>query len=167
MGIAARYECRQTAFLAAVSGGFMTDKTGKIIKRQLLDNGMEFVLYDRSRYLAAGRWLVDLYGEAYINIDKSFWDRKSGEDPEVLAAIKEILGENLVYAFNRKRNFVESAKRQEIVREMVQQVQSSMQQYLHRPHFPRNLFKKKYQDARRQVLLRQAMDFSENSKSPG
>ena len=51
----------------------MAGKAEKIIKRQHLDNGMEIILYDRSRPMAGDRWQVELQCEAYIPIEDSYW----------------------------------------------------------------------------------------------
>lgn len=136
----------------------MTTEKGKIIRRQRLENGIEVILYDHSRNMTPDRWLVDLLCEASIPIDDSFWETAAREDPEHLPGIRKMLGESLVFASNRKRSFLDTGERDSVLGEMVQQVYSSMLEYLKRPDFPQRLFIKKYNDARQKLLLQQAMD---------
>ena len=136
----------------------MADETGKIIGRQKLGNGMELILYDRSRLMAGDRWLVELVCKAYIPIDESYWEIAADEDPQRLYAIGEMLGEKLEFHINKKRNFVAAEDWETVLREMVQQVYDSILEYIKRPDFPRRLFAKQYQDARQKLLIQQAMN---------
>ena len=135
----------------------MINETGKIIHRQKFNNGMELLLYDRSRFMAGDRWLVELYCEACTPIDDSCWRVVADEEPRLLHAVREMLGEKLVFVGSRKRNFVHADEREAILLEMVQQLLGSTVEYLQRPAFPLRLFRKLYQDARRKVLIQQAM----------
>ena len=135
----------------------MVDETGKIMRRQQLDNGMEIVFYDRSRIMAGDRWIVELHCEAFIPIADSYWDSELQEDPQVLAGIRKILGNRLVQTFSKRRNFIDGEQRESILQEMVQQVHSGILEYLKRPNFPMRLFKKHYRDARQKVIVQEAM----------
>ena len=141
----------------------MVDETGKIIECQQLDNGMELILYDRSRIMAGDRWLVDLLCEAHIPIDDSYWRIVADEDPQYLPDIKEMLGGKLVFTTNKKRNFVDDEEREAGLQEMIAQVYGSILVYLNRPDFPLRLFKKQYRDSRQKVLIHQAMNRPEKS----
>lgn len=143
----------------------MEGDIGTIIEQQQLENGMELILFDRSRVMTADRLVVDLLCEAKIPIADSFWEIGADEDPQLHHAIREMLGEKLVFAVNRKRNFVDAAERETVLQEMVHQVYASILEYLKRPDFPRHLFKKQYRDAKQKVLLQQAMKQSENQKT--
>lgn len=118
---------------------------------------MELVLYDRSRIMAGDRWLVELQCEAHIPIDNSFWELMAGEEPTLASGIRKVLGENLLFATNRKKNFVSAEEREAVLQEMVDQIFSSMLEYLRRPQFPLKLFKKQFHEARQKVLIQQAM----------
>jgi hypothetical protein len=132
-------------------------ESGEIIERQQLDNGMEFILYDCSRMIAGDRWLVDIRCEACIPVDASYWEIMAHEEPLNHLAIREILGEKLVFSSSKKRNFVDGKEKETVLQEMVQQVYDSILEYLKRPDFPQRLFKKQYRDARQKVLLQQAL----------
>ena len=139
--------------------------TEKVIERQKLDNGMEFVLSERSRIMAGDRWLVELLCEAYVPVDDSFWEVVSDEDPNLLATIKEKLGNKLVYSFSKKRNFVDAGERERTLQVMMQQINSTILKYLHKAAFPLSLFKKQYQDTRQKVLIQQAINQNEKPLS--
>jgi hypothetical protein len=136
----------------------MTDDTGKIIDQRHLENGIELLLYDRSRVTAGDRWQVELKCEAYIQIDESYWDMVTEEEDRLLPDIRKILGDRVVFVATKQRNFVDANERETVLQEMVQQVHSSMLEYLKKPHFPQEFFKKQYRDARQKVLIQQAMD---------
>jgi hypothetical protein len=136
----------------------MTGDTGKIIDQQHLENGIELLLYDRSRVTAGDRWQVELKCEAHIQIDESYWDMVTEEEDRLLPDIRKILGDRVVFVATKQRNFVDANERETILQEMVQQVHSSMLEYLKKAHFPREFFKKQYRDARQKVLIQQAME---------
>ncbi len=136
----------------------MTDDTGKIIDQQHLENGIELLLYDRSRVTAGDRWQVELKCEAHIQIEESYWDMVTEEEDRLLPDIRKILGDRVVFVATKQRNFVDANERETVLQEMVQQVHSSMLEYLKKPHFPQEFFKKQYRDARQKVLIQQAMD---------
>ena len=139
----------------------MTDKTGKILERKKLDNGMELILYDRSRITAGDRWQVDLQCETNIPIHESYWANIADEDPQLLADTRKMLGEELVFVINKKRNFIDDKERDTILQQMVEQVHENILEYLKRPDFPLQLFKKQYRDARQKVMIQKAMSRSE------
>jgi hypothetical protein len=132
--------------------------TEKVIERKQLKNGMELFLYDRSRVMAGDRWLVELQCEAFIPIDDSFWEAFADEEPELLSTIKDVLGEKLVFSTHKKRNFVDAGECEKTLQEMVQQIKSSVMEYLQKPAFPLSLFKKQYQDTRQKLLIQQQIN---------
>jgi hypothetical protein len=136
----------------------MTDDTGKIIDQQYLENGIELLLYDRSRVTAGDRWQVELKCEAHIQIDESYWDMVTEEEDRLLPDIRKILGERLVFVATKQRNFVDANERETVLQEMVQQVYNSMLKYLKKPQFPQEFFKKQYRDAHQKVLIQRAME---------
>jgi hypothetical protein len=138
----------------------MTDNIEKIINQQQLENGIEFFIYDQSRVTAGDRWQVGLKCKAYIPIDESFWDMVVHEDPQLLQDIRKILGDLMVFVTTRERNFIDSKEHEAVLQEMVQQVFNSILDYLKKPNFPQEFFKKQYREAHQKVLIRQAMDKS-------
>ena len=136
----------------------MTGDSGKIIDQQHLENGIELLLYDRSRVTAGDRWLVELKCEAHIPIDESYWDMVVEEEPRLLSDIRKILGDRLVFVTTKQRHFVDATEYETVLQEMVQQVHSSMLEYLKKPHFPQEFFKKQYRDTLQKVLIQQAMN---------
>jgi hypothetical protein len=135
----------------------MTAETERIIEQQQLENGIELLLYDRSRITAGDRWQVQLLCEAHIAIDKSYWDMVSQEESRLLPDIRKILGARLVFVTTKERNFVEAEERETVLQEMVQQVHNSMLEYMKKPQFPQEFFKKQYRETLQKVLLQQSI----------
>jgi hypothetical protein len=136
----------------------MTAEAEKIIEQQQLENGIELLLFDRSRVTAGDRWQVQLICEAHIPIAESFWEIVAEEESPLLPDIQKILGNRLVFSTTKQRNFVDAEERETVLQEMVQQVYNSMLEYLKKPHFPQAFFKKQYREALQEVLLQQAKD---------
>ena len=129
----------------------------RIIEQLMLENGIQLMLFDKSKVTAGDRWLVELRCEAHIPVDEGFWAVVSDEDPEVQAEIRKILGKHLVFESIKQRNFIDERERKNVLQEMVRQVHSSMLEYMNRPHFPQEFFKKQYRETRKKLLLRRAM----------
>jgi hypothetical protein len=140
--------------------GEMENITGEIIDRRQLENGMELIIYDCSRSMTEDRCIIEIQCKAFISLEKSYWDTVADEDMRYSQAIREMLGEKLVFSSSQKRTFVDAEEKETILREMVQQVYDSILEYLNRPYFPHRLFEKLYKDARRKVLIREDMDQS-------
>ena len=140
----------------------MKIETGRIIEQQQLENGIELLLYDRSRITAGDRWQVELKCEAHMPIAESFWDLAVEEESRLLPDIRKILGDKLVFVTIQQRNFIDANERETVLQEMVQKVHSSMLEYLKKPRFPQEFFKKQYRETLQKVLIQQAMDKAEN-----
>ena len=97
----------------------MTDKSGKLIKQQRLENGIELFMYDQSRLMAGDRWQVELKCEAHIPIEKSFWDIVEHEDSQLASEISKILGDRMVFVTTRQRNFVDIKEQEPVFQEMM------------------------------------------------
>src|SRR5210317_2404073 len=108
----------------------MVNETGKLIEQQQLENGIELLLYDRSRVTAGDRWQVQLLCEAHITIDESYWDMVTQEESRLLPDIRKILEDRLVFVTTKVRNFVDAEERETVLQEMVQQVHNSILEYL-------------------------------------
>ncbi len=136
----------------------MTAETDRILAQQQLENGIELLLYDRSRITAGDRWQVQLLCEAHIPIDESYWEMVVEEEPQLLPDIRKILGgDRLVFATTKQRHFVDAEERETVLQEMVQQVYNSMLEYLKKPQFPQEFFKKQYRETLQKVLLQQSI----------
>ena len=129
----------------------------RIIEQQELENGITLILFDRSRVTAGDRWLVELKCEAHIQTEDGFWNMVAEEDSKLQADIRKILGDRLVFETVNKRNFIDASEREIVLQEMVQQFYSTILEYLKRPHFPQEFFKKQYREARKKILLEQAI----------
>jgi hypothetical protein len=135
----------------------MAKERGRIIERRKLENGIELILYDRSRIMSGDRWLVVLVCETHVPVEDNSWNLMAGEEPQLAAEIRKMLGEKLSYSSSKKRTFVEGKEKEAALQEMMQQVYDSTLKYLKRHDFPGRLLKKQYRDARQQVMLCEAM----------
>jgi len=138
----------------------MTDDTAKIIDQQQLENGIKLSMYDRSRVTAGDRWQIELECRAHIPMDESYWDMVAREDSELLQDIKKILDDPLEFVTIRQRNFVDAGEYETVLQEMVQQLSDSILEYMKKPNFPQEFFKKQYREAHQKVLIRKAVDDS-------
>jgi len=132
-------------------------KNERIIEQQKLENGIQLILFDKSKITAGDRWLVELRCEAHIPVDEGLWETASEDDSKIQAEIRKILGDHLVFESIKQRNFVDERERENVLQEMVRQVHSSIFEYIGRPHFPQKFFKMQYRETRKKLLLRQAM----------
>jgi predicted N-acyltransferase len=130
----------------------------RIIEKQELKNGITLILFDRSRVTAGDRWLVELKCEAHIQTEDGFWNMVAEEDSILQTEIRKILGDGLVFETVNKRNFIDASEREIVLQEMVKQFYSTILEYLKRPHFPQEFFKKRYRETHRKLLLQQAMN---------
>jgi len=92
----------------------MESKTGEIIDRRRLENGMELILYDCSRSMIEDRWIIEILCKALIPLDKSYWATVADEDLRYRQAIREMLGEKLVFSSSQKRTFVDAEEKETI-----------------------------------------------------
>jgi hypothetical protein len=135
----------------------MAEERGRIIERRKLENGIELILYDRSRIMSGDRWLVELVCEAHVPVADKSWDFMTEEELQLIPEIRKMLGEKLSYSSSKTRTFVDGKEKEAALQEMMQQVYDSTLKYLKRHDFPGRLLKKQYRDARQQVMLREAM----------
>jgi hypothetical protein len=141
----------------------MTDDTAKIIEQQQLGNGIKLSMYDRSRVTAGDRWQVELECRAHIPMDESYWGMVDLDDHELLQDIQKMLGDPLEFVTTRQRNFVDAREYETVLQEMVQQISDSILEYLKKPNFPQEFFKKQYREARQKVLIRKAIEGSKEN----
>lgn len=142
----------------------MIAEQGNIVCRHRLGNGIELILLDRSRVTAGDRWLVELKCQAHIKPDESFWAMVAGEDPALQEDIREKIGDRLVFETTKQRNFIDADERETVLQEMVRQVYTSMLEYLKKPHFPQEFFKKQYRETRKKLLIERAMNRTSDSR---
>lgn len=135
----------------------MAEERGIIIERRKLENGIELILYDRSRIMSGDRWLVELVCETHVPVEDNSWNLMAGKEPQLAVEIRKMLGEKLSYSSSKTRTFVEGKEKEAALQEMMQQVYDSTLKYLKRHDFPGRLLKKQYRDARQQVTLCEAM----------
>ena len=133
-------------------------ETATIITHRKLENGMELFLYDRSRLMAKDRWLIEILCKAFIPLDEKLWDGLTAEDLKQESVIRKMLGDRLIFSSSNKRVFVDDRQKEAVLQEMTRQMSTTILAYINRPEFPEQLFRKKVRDARRQLMIQEAMN---------
>ncbi len=113
----------------------------RLIQEETLDNGVTLRLYDRSRRLAADRWLVSLEARAVVTVTEDLRS-KAAETPEDLSEIKQALNDEVVFEQKRERYFIDENDKNNVFEELVRNWQSGSKAYLAHPEFPLRFVKK-------------------------
>ncbi|MDA8164136.1 MAG: hypothetical protein M0017_03765 [Desulfobacteraceae bacterium] len=124
-----------------------------LIEEKELSNRMRLRLYDRSRRIAGDRWLIRLHGEGRIAIGPELFTEAAEGDAELLAAIRERLGGELVFTLERERHFVAEEEKQEVLSELLARVQANLLAYLESPAFPAKLFRRRCQEQKARIFI--------------
>lgn len=127
----------------------------KLINQQQLPNGIVLSIYDRSQPVAGDRWLIKIECEAALPLREEFFREIKEEDTELLGAIRQKLGETLVFSVVKERNFIAGDAADSAREELVGQVRDNMADYLKKPSFPKKLFAKRYAEVKKICLFAQ------------
>ncbi|MFO7838488.1 MAG: hypothetical protein R6X08_03165 [Desulfosalsimonadaceae bacterium] len=109
-----------------------------------LENGLFLKLYDASRRFAGDRWLVKLIARIPIPVDE-VWQQTSEELPSA-AAVKELLGDTLVFEQEKTRNFIDEQEKEEILQSMTEEFFRHALAYLGRPEFGWRCIRRKFRE---------------------
>ena len=125
----------------------------QLIKDKKLANGLTLSFSDCSKLLVSDRWFVKMQGEVKLPLANAAWPDSDEDDPELLALIKEHLGESVSYILSKERNFIDAAEKEAVLEDLVIQVEENLVGYLSDPSFPQKLFTRQYEEARQQCLI--------------
>jgi len=140
----------------------------KLINQQRLSNGIVLSIYDRSQPVAGDRWLIKIECEAALPLHEEFFREIKEEDTELLGAIRQKLGETLVFSVMKERFFVAEPEADGAREELVGQVHDNMADYLQKPSFPKKLFARRYAEVKKICLLaRHAKQTEEQADDDG
>jgi hypothetical protein len=120
---------------------------GKLIDKVKLENGLVLQLYDRSRRVAGGRWLVSFEARIDIWVKPEYFEGQGSESPS-FEAIQETLGEKVTYDYEKTRNFVAETEKDEILKGLKERFLNTTLTYFSSPKFPRNVILSRYGQAR-------------------
>ena len=132
----------------------------QLIKEQKLANGLTLSFIDCSKCVAADRWLVKMQGEVKFPLADVVWPEDAGDDPELLALIKERLGESISFILSKERNFIDADEKEALLGELVAQVEDNLVGYLSDPSFPEKLLARQYEEMRQQCLQERQQVYS-------
>lgn len=125
----------------------------QLVKDKTLANGMTLSFFDCSKLLAADRWFVKMQGEMKFSLAGVAWPDTDGLDPQVLAKIKERIGDSVSFNINKERKFIDADEKDAVLAEMIAQVEDNLIGYLEDSSFRQKLFDKQYEEMRKQCLV--------------
>ena len=125
----------------------------QFIKDKKLANGLMLTFTDCSKPLVADRWFVKMQGEVKFPLTDAAWPEDTGDDPDLLAMIKEQLGDSVSYILCKERNFVAADEKETILEDLVNQVEKNLVGYLSDPSFPQKLFTRHYEETKQKCMV--------------
>ncbi|MDH3393781.1 MAG: hypothetical protein OEL66_07215 [Desulfobulbaceae bacterium] len=125
----------------------------QFISKKKLANGLTLSFYDCSKQLVTDRWFVKMRGEVKLPVGEAVWPENDVADPELLAMIRERLGDSVTLHLDRERNFVDAEEKDEVVSQLIVQIEENLVGYLSDPAFPQKLFVKQYDEMRKQCVV--------------
>ncbi|UCG80069.1 MAG: hypothetical protein JSV60_08875 [Desulfobacterales bacterium] len=119
---------------------------GKLIDKVKLENGLVLQLYDRSRRVAEGRWLVSLEAHIDIGVKPEYFEGQGSESPS-FEVIRETLGEKVTYDYEKTRNFIAETEKDEVLKGLKERFLNTTLTYFSSPNFPRSIILSRYGQA--------------------
>ena len=134
-------------------GNRIKDMDMLFIKEKQLANGSTLSFYDCSKRLVTDRWFVKMRGEVKFPVAGAAWPDFEGDGPELVAMVKERLGDSVTLILDRERNFIDAEVKEAVVSQLIDQIEENLVGYLSDPSFPQKLFARRYDEMRQQCLL--------------
>jgi hypothetical protein len=111
-----------------------------------LDNGLALEMFDLSKQVAGGRWLVSLEARIDVSVKPEYFVEDSGTHVD-LEGIQALLGEMVTYRYKKERNFIAEKEKDAIFKVLKERFLDTTLCYLSSPEFPRRLILRRYQEA--------------------
>ena len=118
------------------------------IKEIPLENNLRLHIYDASRQLAGDRWLVKLIARIPISVDDALSDAEAGLPAK--SAVKELIGENLVFEQEKIRNFIDEGEKDDVFQALLDNFLDHSRKYLSHPAFAKQYTLKTFQEKEKQ-----------------
>lgn len=125
----------------------------QLLKKKQLANGLTLSFFDCSRQLVTDRWFVKMRGEVKLPVAGADWPDCDSDDPELIAMVKEQLGDSVTLLLDRERNFVDADDKDAVVDQLIDQIEENLVGYLSDPSFPQKLFARQYDRIHKQCVL--------------
>ncbi|MGL1930384.1 MAG: hypothetical protein OCC45_01345 [Desulfotalea sp.] len=126
----------------------------KHLEDEQLANGVLVQFYDESRRVAGDRWQVTVRYNAVVQVSETFWSLVS-EEAEMIEKIRAALGTEIVLTNVNERNFVSEDEKDGMIAEVVSRARTSIFGYLAEPGFPERYFKRCFNEAREEIVLKE------------
>ena len=115
----------------------------KLIRTDTLGNNLKLELYDASRKIAGGRWLVSLVAKIDIPINDSILPIDGEPDTDIIE-IRKALGESVCFKLTRNRNFIAATQKEATLQDLIESFLSISSSYLSHKDFPKKFIAKEY-----------------------
>lgn len=109
------------------------------IKTKLLPNNVHFAVYDLSKPIAGDRWFVRICCVAKVFIPQDLFDTFD-EDLELLKEMRESCNDTLTLEIVKERNFIDDKVKDDVAKELIQQIEQNSLHYMGSESFPRKFF---------------------------
>lgn len=119
---------------------------GTLIQRVKLDNGLTLEMFDLSRHVAGGRWLVSFEARIEVKVRPEYFVEDSRTHVD-LEGIQALLGEIVTYRHTKGRNFIAESEKDTFLKVLKERFLDATLCYLSSPEFPRRLIIRRYQQA--------------------
>lgn len=120
------------------------------IKEIPLENNLRIHIYDASRRLAGDRWLVKLIARIPIAVDNVLSEAEAGLPTK--AAVKELIGDELVFEQEKIRNFIDEREKDEVFQALLDHFLSHSLTYLSHPEFAKRYTLKTFKEKEKQKV---------------
>ena len=131
----------------------------KLIKTLDLENGLQLNMYDASRKLVGDRWLVSLIIRMDVPVAEALKEN-SRESIENILEIKDVLGDSVLFEKKREKIFVDTHKKEIVLKKLCDTFLNSSLNYLSKEIFPKQYILKMYKEEMKKKSL---LNSSKNS----
>ena len=109
----------------------------KLIKTIVLGNGLILEIYDHSRQVAGGRWLVKMVAKVDIAIDYLINNTRGSSKLNLqIDELRKFFDASIRYEQKRERNFISEKEKDIVFDDLLTSFLKSSQAYLSHPDFP-------------------------------
>lgn len=116
-----------------------------LVKTIDLENNQKLEIYDASRRVGADTWLVTMIARVEILINELLFTAEELSSIN-LDEIKKALGEKVYFQTKIDRNFINDARKDEVLNGLCDVFLANTRSYLSHPDFPKKFVLKKFKD---------------------
>ncbi len=142
----------------------MSKDTDKILASYTLDNDLQVTIFDQSRLIAGDRWYLKII--CVIDGDYSAEQCQEMLNDEQYHSFCEKYPEcKLTFQYEKERNFVDDAIKDELLQSLVDQIVDSNLDYMAKTSFAENLLLKTIEEFIQEFNVRKEMKLLEEKDS--